>query len=209
MLPQIDPNSALLPPDKWIKSTAWDFIKNSKSLHQTVGKAAGFAALGLAAIGTGITAAVMLPLALPLAGAALATLGITAFSGLKIRQQLKVFKAETLPELQKHVGKKYVEYKMSEMRAAWNKKAEERKAQKAAAAKPETPKAEPVVEAPKPIATPVPAPANDEKPANLGNTLGNWMLKKALELAAKKQNGKPDAPAAEKDAKAQPKPPQP
>ena len=84
---------------------------------------------------------------------------------------------------------------------------------KAAAKKPEAAKVEPSkVEEPKaatpaPVATP--APANDEKPANLGNTLGNWMLKKAMEQAAKKQNGKPPEAPADKNAKAQPKPPQP
>lgn len=212
-LPQIDSNSALLPSDKWIIDTAKGFLKTNKSLHKTAGKIIGFSLLGLAALGAGVAGAVLLPAALPVAGVALASAAVTGFSGFKVHKQVKVFKTETLKELREHIGKKYLEYKMAELKAAWQRKADERArakaAQKAAAAAQQT--ATPAAPAPtaepaKPSLVVVPPAAKPDKPAaKPEGGFGSWMLKKAMEKAQKKPQG--EAPDAGKPAA--PKPPQP
>lgn len=212
-LPQIDANSALLPSDKWIIDTAKGFLKTNKSLHKTAGKIIGFSLLGLAALGAGVAGAVLLlPAALPVAGVALASAAVTGFSGFKVHKQVKVFKTETLKELREHIGKKYLEYKMAELKAAWQRKADERArakaAQKAAAAAQQT--ATPAAPAPtaepaKPSLGVAPPAAKPDKP---DGGFGSWMLKKAMEKAQKKPQGEtPQAPDAGKPAA--PKPPQP
>jgi len=218
-LPQIDANSALLPSDKWIIDTAKEFLKTNKSLHKTAGKIAGFSALGLLGLGAGIAGAILLlPATLPVAGIALAAAAVTAFSGFEVHKQVKVFKTETLKELREHMGKKYLEYKMAELKAAWQRKADERArakaAQKAAAAAQQAAAPTPESTAPKPSLTVVPPaekPADKTAPKPEGG-FGNWMLKKAMEKAQKKPDATPKTPPSDKpatDKPAAPKPPQP
>lgn len=191
MLPQVDPNSALLPPDQWIKDTSWAFIRDNKSFHRTTGGIAGFGFAALATVGVGIAGALAVTGVVPVVAVAAATLGIAGFFAKKTADFVKRFKTETFPELKIEIGKKYVEYKMSELKSAFDKNraalAAKRKAEaeaKAAAPKVETP----VVAAPVAEKKETPAPAKDGKGA-----LGNWLLKTALDQAQKK---KPQAPSA-------------
>ncbi len=193
MLPQVDPNSALLPPDQWIKDTSWAFIRDNKSFHRTTGGIAGFAVAALATVGIGIAGALAVTGVAPVLAVAAVTIGIAGFFAKKTVDFVKRFKTETFPELKIEIGKKYVEYKMSELKSAFDKNraalAAKRKAEaeaKAAAPKIETPK----VEAPV-VAAPV---EKKEAPTASGKgALGNWLLKTALDQAQKK---KPQAPAA-------------
>ncbi len=191
MLPQVDPNSALLPPDQWIKDTSWAFIRDNKSFHRTTGGIAGFGFAALATVGVGIAGALAVTGVVPVVAVAAATLGIAGFFAKKTADFVKRFKTETFPELKIEIGKKYVEYKMSELKSAFDKNraalAAKRKAE--AEAKAAVPKVEtPVVAAPVAEKKETPAPAKDGKGA-----LGNWLLKTALDQAQKK---KPQAPAA-------------
>lgn len=223
LLPQIDANSALLPPDRWILRTAYEFVKDNRSFHNTMGRAAIYAGSGLGAVIAGTVAAVLLfPLALPMAAAGLAALGAAFFAGRKSKQHFEKFKAETLPELRKEVGKKYLDYKMNEIKAAWQQKLEERRKKKAeTATKPKTPEKQPEAKKPeekKPetsaAVTPNPQPAaTTEKPASppksgekksLGSAFAE-MAKKIAEERAKKLLEKKDA--VKKDGEQ--KPPQP
>lgn len=221
-LPQIDANSALLPPDKWILSTAWDFLKNNKSLHKTMGRLAGFAGLGLVALGAGIAGAAMVfPAVLPLVATAVATLALAGFAGVKAKQQVDLFKKETLKELKEHIGKKYLEYKMAELKAAWQRKAEarakEKAAQKADATNAQqapppstaaalTPAPEAPVTKPEAPAEKNPTEKSAEKPAA---GFGSWMLKKAMEKAQKKPAEPPKPEGGTSAAAKTPAPPQP
>lgn len=190
MLPQVDPNSALFPPDEWIKKTSWAVLRDSKNFHRSAGGIAGFGAAALATVGIGIAGALAVTGVVPVVAVAAATLSIAGFFAKKTADFVKRFKTETVPELKMEIGKKYVEYKMSEMKAAFDKNraalAAKRKAEAEAKAapKPDTPK----VEAPVAEKKETPAPAKDGKGA-----LGSWLLKTALDQAQKK---KPQAPAA-------------
>lgn len=196
ILPQVDPNSALFPPDEWIRKTSWAVLRDSRNFHRSAGGIAGFGAAALATVGIGIAAAFAVTGVAPVIAVAAATLGIAGFFAKKTADFVRRFKTETVPELKMEIGKKYVEYKMSEMKAAFDKNraalAAKRKAQaeaKAAAPKIETPK----VEAPVP-AMPVAEKKETQAPAKDGKgALGNWLLKTALDQAQKK---KPQAPAA-------------
>lgn len=199
MLPQVDPNSALFPPDEWIKKTSWAVLRDSKNFHRSAGGIAGFGAAALATIGIGIAGALAVTGVVPVVAVAAATLGIAGFFAKKTADFVKRFKTETVPELKMEIGKKYVEYKMSEMKAAFDKNraalAAKRKAEAEAKAaqKPDTPKVEaPVAAAPVAEKKETPAPAKDGKGA-----LGSWLLKTALDQAQKK---KPQAPAANNNA---------
>lgn len=195
MLPQVDPNSALFPPDEWIKKTSWAVLRDAKNFHRVAGGIAGFGAAALATVGIGIAAAFAVTGVVPVVAVAAATLGIAGFFAKKTFDFVKRFKTETVPELKMEIGKKYVEYKMSEMKSAFDKNraalAAKRKAE--AEAKATAPKVEaPVVAAPVVEKKETPAPAKDGKGA-----LGNWLLKTALDAAQKK---KPQAPAANSNA---------
>ncbi|TAL37272.1 MAG: hypothetical protein EPN97_05445 [Alphaproteobacteria bacterium] len=234
LLPQIDANSALLPPDRWILRTAYEFVKGNKSFHNTMGRAAIYAGGGLGAIIAGTVGAILLfPLALPMAAAGLAALGAALFAGFRAKKHFEKFKEETLPELRKEVGKKYLDYKMNEIKAAWQQKLEERRKKKAeAAAKPKPPEKQPQAKEPEekkaeavtpvtPPVTPNPQPAaTTEKPAtpqksgekkSLGSAFAE-MAKKIAEERAKKLLEKKDAVKKGDDAAPktdEKKPPQP
>ena len=219
ILPQIDPESALLPPDKWILRTSYEFVKDNKSFHDTIGRAAAYAGGGLAAIVAGtIGAIVLFPLALPMAAAGIAAIGVAVFAGFRARHHVEKFKEQTLPELRTEVGKKYLEYKMSELKAAWQRNLEERRKQKAeakkqpATPKPEAAKPETKAEAPKPATEQPKAPetapvvATENKPAptekktekkTLGGAFAELARKMAEESARKRKEQ--DAKAASKD----------
>ncbi len=192
MLPQVDPNSALFPPDEWIKKTSWAFIRDNKSFHRTTGGIAGFGIAALAAVGVGIAGALAVTGVVPVLAVAAATVGIAGFFAKKTADFVKRFKTETFPELKMEIGKKYVEYKMSELKSAFDKNraalAEKRKAEKEAKV------AAPTIETPK-VEAPVVAPVEKkEAPSPSGKgAIGNWLLKTALDQAAKK---KAQAPAA-------------
>lgn len=195
MLPQVDPNSALFPPDEWIKKTSWAVLRDSKNFHRSAGGIAGFGAAALATVGIGIAGALAVTGVVPVIAVAAATLGIAGFFAKKTADFVKRFKTETVPELKMEIGKKYVEYKMSEMKSAFDKNravlAAKRKAEAEAKAaqKADTPKVEaPVVAAPVAEKKETPAPAKDGKGA-----LGNWLLKTALDQAQKKKVQPPAA----------------
>jgi hypothetical protein len=195
MLPQVDPNSALFPPDEWIKKTSWAVLRDSKNFHRSAGGIAGFGAAALATVGIGIAGALAVTGVVPVVAVAAATLGIAGFFAKKTADFVKRFKTETVPELKMEIGKKYVEYKMSEMKSAFDKNraalAAKRKAEaeEKAAQKADTPKVEaPAVAAPVAEKKETPAPAKDGKGA-----LGNWLLKTALDQAQKKKVQPPAA----------------
>ncbi len=198
MLPQVDPNSALFPPDEWIKKTSWAVLRDNKGFHRSAGGMAGFGVATLATIGIGIAGALAVTGVVPVVAVAAATLGIAGFFAKKTADFVKRLKTETIPELKMEIGKKYVEYKMSEMKAAFDKNraalAAKRKAE--AEAKAAAPKiATPQVETP---AVAAPVAEKKETPAASGKgALGNWLLKTALDQAQKK---KPQAPAANNNA---------
>jgi hypothetical protein len=221
LLPQLDANSALLPPDKWILKTAYEFVKDNKSFHNTIGRAAIYAGLGFGALIAGAVGAVMLfPLAVPMAAAGAAALGAAVFSGFRVKHHLGRFMTETLPGLRGEVGKKYLDYKMSELKAAWQRNLDERRKKKAEAKKdapaqkapepaaPEAKKPEVKQEAPKPETAAQPAPAKPEakkeEKKSLGSAFADFARKmaeerarKALEARAKEQkpaDKQPDAP---------------
>lgn len=202
MLPQVDPNSALFPPDEWIKATTWALLRDNKNFHRSAGGIAGFGTAALATVGLGIAGALAVTGVAPVVAVAAATLGIAGFFAKKTFDFVKRFKTETVPELKMEIGKKYVEYKMSEMKAAFDKNraalAAKRKAEAEAKAaqKPDTPK----IETPKAETPVVAAPVVEKKetPAKEGKgALGNWLLKTALDAAQKK---KPQVPAANNNA---------
>jgi hypothetical protein len=215
MLPQIDADSALLPPDKWIVKTTWELIRYNKSVHKTVGGMAGFALAGVVTVVAGAIGAFAVAAAAPAVAVGIGALTIAGFFGFKTREFARQFKAETLPSVRTEVGKKYLEYKVNEVKAAWQRNMEEKrkareaeKAAKAAAPKVETPKVEakaetskvetpkvevPKVEAPKAEAKPVAEVAPETKAPekkspekkSLGGAFGEWALKQATERARK------------------------
>ncbi|MEZ0260153.1 MAG: hypothetical protein ACAH80_04045 [Alphaproteobacteria bacterium] len=214
MLPQIDADSALLPPDKWIVKTTWELIRDNKSVHKTVGGMAGFALAGVATLIAGTIGAFAVAAAAPEIAVGIGALTIAGFFGYKTREYGRKFKAETLPSIRSDVGKKYLDYKVNEVKAAWQRNMEEkrkaREAEKAAKAKAkaeaeaqakveppkvevktEAPKTEtPKVEAPK-VATPQPeakpaAEAAPEKKAPEKKSLGGAFGEWALKQAAER-----------------------
>jgi hypothetical protein len=202
LLPQLDANSALLPPDRWILRTAMDIVRRNESFHSTIGRAAAYAGGGFAALAAGGVAAVLLAATLPLVGTlaiASASLGAAVFAGVKARQYVQRFKSDTLPLLRGEIGKKYLEYKAGEIKAAWQRNLDKRRqkqAEKKSAAKPvETAPAE------KPPQKPV-AEKKPQNPASnagalgksLGDAFGAWAKKKAEERAKKTEQKPPDAP---------------
>jgi hypothetical protein len=232
LLPQIDANSALLPPDKWIIRTAYDFIKGNKSLHDTIIRTLSYAGGGLGAVIGGVVGAVVLfPAALPMAAVGIAALGVAAFAGFRAKHHFGRFMKETLPQLRTEVGKKYLDYKVSELKAAWQRNLEERRKKKAEAGtkpkaeqpaekKPE--EAKPAEKKPEVVKTPD-ATATPEKPKaekkSLGKAFGELAQKLAEERAKKAlqqkqgKEAKKDAPEnktddAPKAEPAQPKPPE-
>ncbi len=237
LLPQIDANSALLPPDKWILKTAYEFVKDNKSFHNTIGRAAIHAGLGFGALIAGAVGAVMLfPLALPMAAAGAAALGAAILSGFRAKHHVGRFMTETLPGLRGEVGKKYLDYKMSELKAAWQRNLDERRKKKAETkkdapaqkapeqAKSEAKKPEVKQDAPKPetAAQPAPQPAATDKQAaptkpeakkqekkSLGSAFADLARKMAEERARKALEAKSkEQKPADKQPDA-PKPPAP
>lgn len=227
MLPQIDPNSALLPPNKWILKTAYELVKNNKSFHKALGRVALSAGGGLAAIAAGVTAAVVLPLGLPLAAIGVAALGATVFAGFKTKQHYDTFKKTTLPEILAEVGKKYlIDFQVGGVKAVWQrnleelrrKKAEKQKQQpaeqKPAAKTPVTPAA-PKTEAPAPATQPATSDeATEKKPAekkSIGSAFAELARKMAEERARKlkEKDVQPKDPKAADVKPEAPKPPTP
>lgn len=136
MLPDVDPHSALLPPDRWVLKTAYDTFKTHKGIRATVLKTLGLGLLGLGAIGAGIVGAVLAPAALPAAGFVAAGLGLAAVSGFVAKSEAQKLQSKYMPDLIEIVKTKYLELKMDEMKRAWKERAavvkQERAAKKAA-----------------------------------------------------------------------------
>lgn len=139
MLPQIDADSALLPPDSWIVKTTWELIRDNKSVHKTVGGMAGFALAGVVTLAAGVAGALAVAATAPAIAIGAGALALAGFFGYKTRSYAGKFKAETLPSIRDDVGKKYLEYKMAELKEAWKRNMEEKRkardAEKAARAK--------------------------------------------------------------------------
>lgn len=135
MLPDVDPNSALLPPDSWILKTAYDTFKTHKGIRGTVLKTLGLGLLGLGAIGAGIVGAVLAPAVLPAAGFVAAGLGVAAVSGFVAKNEAQKLQSKYMPDLIEIVKTKYLELKMDEMKRAWKERSaivkQERAAKKA------------------------------------------------------------------------------
>lgn len=216
MLPDVDPNSALLPPDKWVLKTVYDTFKTHQGIRRTVLKMAGLTAFGLAAIGAGIVGAVLAPAALPAAGFVAAGLGVSVISGLVAKKEGEKLKTKYMPDIAEIVKNKYLELKMNELKKAWQdnarKKKQEREAAKAAAAqkaeaeklarekaaeaeakqaaeKPATPEVkEPVKAEAKPAKTKVEKPkAPEEEPKGFAKRFLRGALKKAQDFGAEVQ----------------------
>ncbi len=218
MMPDVDPNSALLPPDKWILQTAYSTFKTHKGIRSTVLKMAGLSLLGVAAIGVGIVGAVMAPALIPAAIIGASAIGVAGASAFVVKKQAEKLKNDFLPDLIEIVKTKYLELKMNEMKAAWNKRAAEKRvereakkaadaikaqelaaqqAKEAAAAAAAAQKAEEEKAAQKAAAKEQP-----EKPAESkvekGKAFGKWLLKSAMEKA--QEIGKPKQDDADKPA---------
>jgi len=138
MLPDMDPQSALLPPDSWIIKTAYDTFKTHKGIRGTILKTLGLGLLGIAAIGAGIVGAVMAPAALPAIGFVAAGLGLAGIAGFAAKGEAQKLKTKYMPDLVEIVKVKYPQLKMNEMKRAWQERAavvkQERAAKKAAEA---------------------------------------------------------------------------
>lgn len=195
MLPQLDPNSALLPPDKWILSTLRDIVTGNRSFQRTLGGAAAWSLAAAGAVAGGIAAAFLLPAAVA-AGAGLLAAAAGFFSVRKARTHLADFKSETLPGLRTEIGRKYLEYKMSELKAAWAKNLEARRQQKAA----EKPKTADPAPAAAPTPAPETTPAAEKK--DFKSTFGDW----AAKIADKRRQ---KDPAKDANPPKPPAPPQP
>lgn len=186
LLPQIDGDSALLPPDKWILKTAYEFVKDNKSFHDTAGHTLAYAGGGFLAAAAGIACGVLAVTTAPLlALAGIAALGLAFFAGKKAQHHFQRLKSETLPEVRTDIGKKYLTYKMDELKAAWKKNVDEKRKQKEAQAtapqpapekKPDTPK--PETKAQQPVQE---QSAAGEKKKSLGSLFGDFAKRMAEE----------------------------
>lgn len=139
MLPDVDPNSALLPPDRWILKTAYDTFKTHTGIRRTVLKTLGLGLLGIAAVGAGIIGAVLAPAVLPAVGFVAAGLGVAGLSGFVAKKETQKLQSRYMPDLIEIVKTKYLELKMDEMKRAWKERSvivkQERAAKKEADAK--------------------------------------------------------------------------
>lgn len=205
-LPQVDENSALLPTDKWAMDALWDFAKKNKSFHRNAGGLAGSALGSVATLVAGTIGVFAVSGVVAVAAVAVAGLGLAGFLAKKARDFFGKLKTETVAEMRTDIGKKYVELKASELKAAWQKKKDEL-AQRKAAEKAAKAEAAAKVETPAPDATVAVAPKPEEKkaattqPAKPKNDVGGWLLKKAMEQAQKHKEkkdtaAKTDTPAA-------------
>lgn len=213
-LPQVDENSALLPTDKWAMDALWDFAKKNKSFHRNAGGLAGSALGSVATLVAGTIGVFAVSGVVAVAAVAVAGLGLAGFLAKKAHDFFGKLKTETVAEMRTDIGKKYVELKASELKAAWQKKkdelAQKKAAEKAAkaeaAAKAETAKPVEAATAATTAATPAnTATAKEETPkpkgdsGNVKTDVGGWLLKKAMEQAQKHKEKK-DA-AAKTDVK--------
>ncbi|HYD18395.1 MAG TPA: hypothetical protein VEF76_07945, partial [Patescibacteria group bacterium] len=93
MLPQLDPNSALLPPDKWIIDTSWSFIRDNRSFRRRVGGVLGFGLGAFATVIGGAVAAFAMSGSAPVLGVAALTLGVAGFLAKKTADNVAKFKS--------------------------------------------------------------------------------------------------------------------
>ena len=182
MLPDVDPNSALLPPDRWILKTAYDTFKTHTGIRRTVLKTLGLGLLGVSAIGAGIVGAVLAPAVLPAVGFVAAGLGVAGLSGFVAKGEAQKLQSKYMPDLVEIVKTKYLELKMDEMKRAWKERSAIVKQERAAKKEADAKKA-----------------AEAKAAAELAAAAE---AKRAAEKPAVKDTPKNDAPAAHKDGKA-------
>ncbi|MDD9900213.1 MAG: hypothetical protein OXT65_04475 [Alphaproteobacteria bacterium] len=180
-LPDISKDSALLPPDSWVRDTLGHIAKQNKVLQKSALKtiAGGMGStLGLA---TGAALFVALPLSAPVV-MGFAALGLASLGGAYVMKKgWHGVKEEFKTAMTRH----YMKFKVSEMHRAWAEKAEKNKAKALATPKVAAPATTP----------PVKTPAPNKEPQSLGMQFGKWMLKTALDTqktrAAQDKNSQP------------------
>lgn len=138
LLPKIDPQSEILPDDKWIKDNVRDILKTNKTVRSAALRAAASPFLAAAATVLGVAAGIA---AFPAAvfGAGIAA----AFFAHKSRQAFASFKKDALPELQAEVQVRYLKLKGQEIARAWKEEMDRRKSEAPAQEIPATPKPAP------------------------------------------------------------------
>lgn len=195
-LPGIDPQSALLPPDRWLISNVVAILKASTVFKKNATLAAVYAGMGVVSIAAGIAGIILTaPAVVMMAAAAVAGIGLASVFGKKTRDKIDNIKRDFLPEMRKEIGQRYLKMKGDNLLGIWSERINSKKEQKAAA--PDNTAAA----APAPTPTPEQAPKQAENPAekpvakpSIGNALGKWALKKAFEKkGVQKEPPKADA----------------
>lgn len=165
LIPQIPADSPLLPTDKWVFKNFFDATRQNPKV------AVGFGALTLFpkiassvifAAGAAALTGVCPPLYLGLG----TLIGLGICGTLTWRAWLH-FKKEALPELQKGMGKRYIQLKAGEIKAAWQEKLNERKRLRAEGK---------LVEKPKPAPSP-----SSKAPDTYKQKAFNWAVRKVKE----------------------------
>lgn len=129
LLPKVDPQSDILPDDKWIKDNARDVLKTNKTVRSATFRAVAFPLLAATSLALGVAGAIAAFPALVL-GASIAA----AFCGYKAREAFATFKKDALPELRAEVQVRYLKLKGQEIARAWKAEMEKRKNEPAPAA---------------------------------------------------------------------------
>lgn len=129
----MDPDSALLPTDAWLKDTLKDIVKTNTPFRKAAGGILGFSALGLGALAGTVAASVMLfPSIVLIAAVGAAAGGLAAFAVHKVQHHVSAFKTQVVPSLKETIGKKYLAFKTGELKAEWLRKQQAYRAQKEA-----------------------------------------------------------------------------
>lgn len=189
LLTSVNDNSALLPTDKWIVTTATDVLRKNRDIRKNGTRLLiGFAATAVS-IGLGITGAFMAFPAFPamllaggigiMAGYIFGQGSVSAWQDLRIR---------TLPSLRSEIAARYFKMKSDEVVNAWKNNMRNKKSDK----KPlETKKQDIKITDTPSLETAVPeTPVNKEKDGNVAGKVGGWLLRQAMKKASTKE--KPD-----------------
>lgn len=123
LLPSIDPQSALIPSDRWILRAVRDSIAEQKQLVPAALKsfALGLGALGALALGT--AGAILAAAAVPATACAVTGIVLAAACGKKFFDKLQDIRTRILPEVGEHVKAKYALLKINEIKSAWQTRA--------------------------------------------------------------------------------------
>ena len=137
LLPDVQGDSALLPPDRWVIATVRDLYKKSQNLKRDTARGAALVASAIGATGV-IGAASYAALT---AGAALLTVVAAAATGLILsgigaylagKKLVARFQKDTLPEIVSVVKSNYLKLKSDEMKRAWKQRMADKKREKEA-----------------------------------------------------------------------------